>query len=339
VELLFYSKAVYISPLATAGIILLADLYNYRSKKAWKNLVIQVFWIAIGVLLILLPVGLYFWQTGNLDRLLMVFTIGKNYVAFRTSASTLSIAILYPLIGLTITNSIIIIFCLAGIFSLVLHKLRRKLDKPELFIILVWFIFSYIEASITLTYFTHYFLLLIPPVAILAAWFMVIFYDSVTQKFKIYSKISYTFVLSLLISMTLIPNIQTNYIYYQSYVRYKQGSDTYESFTLRHGAITAQRLADYVTERTKPEDFIYYWSGNTQFYYLADRLCPIDIIWPIYADATGPYDRIFIPQTKYIILGESNNIPRPQWLYEEVAENYTYETVIDEQYVYRRIEY
>ena len=91
--------------------------------------------------------------------------------------------------------------------------------------------------------------------------------------------------------------------------------------------------------RTSPANTIYYWSGDVQIYYLADRYCPVDIIWPIDAEATGPYQRIFSPQTRYVILGDSYFIPRPGWLYTELERTgYTLETVIQDQEVYRRRE-
>jgi len=35
--------------------------------------------------------------------------------------------------------------------------------------------------------------------------------------------------------------------------------------------VPAQELADYIQEHSSPSDYIYYWSDNIQFYYMADR--------------------------------------------------------------------
>jgi hypothetical protein len=69
---------------------------------------------------------------------------------------------------------------------------------------------------------------------------------------------------------------------------------------------------------------------------MADRRCPIDIIWPLYAQATGPYQRIFGPQTKYIIVSQINSLPRPAWFIAELNDKYRLETVIAGQEIYRR---
>lgn len=52
--------------------------------------------------------------------------------------------------------------------------------------------------------------------------------------------------------------------------------------------------------------------------------------------ATGPYRRIFGPQTELIIVDAHRQPPPPGWLYEELTRRYTLETIIDEQAIYRR---
>ena len=80
-----------------------------------------------------------------------------------------------------------------------------------------------------------------------------------------------------------------------------------------------------------------YWSGDVQIYYLADRRCPIDTLFPSQIELTEPHQRIFVPQTKYIIVGDSYMVTRPDWLYPELAENgYELETIIEGQEIYRR---
>ena len=66
-----------------------------------------------------------------------------------------------------------------------------------------------------------------------------------------------------------------------------------------------RELANYVRVHTVPSDRVYAWIGDIESYYAADRPCPIDIIWPLYAEVTGSYRRIFGPQTRYVIVGET----------------------------------
>jgi hypothetical protein len=154
-------------------------------------------------------------------------------------------------------------------------------------------------------------------------------------------QVTATPVLVLLLSFALFLSGVRNSRYYHHYVRYRLGLETHEDFVVKgvgwgDSLLRVQRLADYVRERTTPADRIYYWSGDTQIYYLADRRCAIDIIWPLYAEATGSHERIFSPRTRYVILGESNNIPRPDWLHRQLEGEYRLERVIDGQEIYRR---
>jgi len=103
--------------------------------------------------------------------------------------------------------------------------------------------------------------------------------------------------------------------------------------------VQVQAVADYIEEHTSPEDRIYYWSGNMQLYYLADRRCPVDIIWPIHVNAIKNREKIYGPDTKYIILGRSNNLREyPDWLSQNVEHLYFEETEIDGQKIFRRKE-
>ncbi len=102
--------------------------------------------------------------------------------------------------------------------------------------------------------------------------------------------------------------------------------------------VASQKIAAYIRDNTTPDDFIYAWSDNVQIYYLADRRAPIEFIWPINAEAADSYKFIFLPQTKYIIVGESILAVKPEWLNEGLEISYTLEKVIEEHNIYRRID-
>ena len=73
-----------------------------------------------------------------------------------------------------------------------------------------------------------------------------------------------------------------------------------------------------------------------QLYYYADRLPPIDILWPSYVSATGSPERIFNPRTKYIVVDDANIFSRPQWLINGLNQDYDLEIVIEKLEIYRR---
>lgn len=347
----FLFKAIYLSPLAMAGLVLLADLWRTRTMPgAWRTTVMRGFWVGLGFIAGLFPVVAYFGLLGLLPRFLLVFTLGQGYVGFRQSASMAQqYWPLYPLLGLAINNAALLIFSLAGMVAAITGQLwrsraRRSEAAATIFLIAVWYILSFVEAGITRVLFLHYYLLTLPPLTLLAAWFLLKLYRDVRHR-QPANRLAAAGLLALSLTITLYLSVRQNFDYYFLYARYKLGKGTFQDFVVdgwstQIGAefVRVQELADFVQAHTHPSDYVYYWSGGVQLYYQADRRCPTDTIWPLYVEATGPYQRIFGPQTKYVILGESNSIPRPDWLYAELVEKYTLETVIHGQEIYRRID-
>ncbi|MBN1977742.1 MAG: glycosyltransferase family 39 protein [Anaerolineae bacterium] len=344
----FLFKAVYVSPWALAGVVLFVEFWLARSKRAvWRETVVRGLWVAGGAVIGLLPVVIYFGLVGLLPRFLAVFTLGRGYVSFRTAASPgPEYMFLFPFVGLSENNVALVIFSITGSVmaaaNLLLGRYKQYRQCLTEFYVVAWYAISFLEAGITRTYFSHYYLLVLPPLVLLAAWFLLRLYRVGKSRSRV-TRFAVLAFLMLSVVLVLSFSVVLNYNYYYCYLAYKFGPDTWHDFVLKgaiggKGLIRVQELADYVAARTSPSDYIYYWSGDTQIYYLADRRCAIDVLWPIYADATGPYQRIFSPRTKYVILGESNNIPRADWLYTELEGKYALETVIDEQEVYRRID-
>jgi 4-amino-4-deoxy-L-arabinose transferase-like glycosyltransferase len=348
----FLFKAVYLSPLAMAGLVLLVELSRNRTKAdAWHASFIRGLWVGVGFGAGLLSVAAYFGLSGLLPRFLLVFTLGQNYIKFRTAASPgPEYVLLYPLLGLAIINAVLLIFSLAALVSIVIdylhgHRSGQRVESRTFFYIVAWYILSFIEAGITRTVFPHYYLLIVPPLTLLAARVLLSIYRAVKSQAWAASHFAANLTLALLLTVALFLSINQNFNYYYRYVRYKLGLESYQGFLLEGQPaagpqlVRLQKLANYIQEHTSSSDYIYYWSGDVQLYYLSDRRCPVDIIWPLYAEATGSYQRIFVPQTKYVILGDSFSRPRPDWLYTELAAKYTLENVIDGQEIYRRVDY
>jgi 4-amino-4-deoxy-L-arabinose transferase-like glycosyltransferase len=343
----FLFKAVYLSPLALAGFVLLVELWQTRTTAGvWRAIVMRALWIGVGFAAGLSSVMAYFALEGLLSRFLLTFALGQEYVSFRNSDTLghghLSVAL--PLIGLGRSNAMLLVCSLAGFLVTILneirrHRHRRTREVSTPFYVSVWYILSFVEATVTQDFFLHYYLLIVPSLALLAAWFLLKLHRDLRES----SRVASVSLPAILLVAALLVSAVRNFDYYCLYVQYRLGLRTYEDFLLDGwtgigpGLVRVQKLADYVQEHTSPTDYIYYWSGGVQLYYLADRRCPIDMIWPLYVEVTGPHQRIFTPHTKYVIVGNSNNVPRPDWLYTELAEEgHTLETIIEGQEIYRR---
>jgi len=343
-------KGVYLSPLALACFVLLVELWRNRAAaNMWQVVVKRGLWVGAGFAVGLLSVVVYFSLLGLLPRFLLVFTLGQKYVNYQIAASPLSqYWPLLPFIGLARSNGVLLLFSLGGLLSSLgdLRKYRSRRDKaPTVFYVSVWYILSCLEASVTRIYYLHYYLLVIPPLALLAAWFLLKAYRTVKNQVYVGARLIAVSSLAMLLLVALFVSVRQNFDYYYLYTRYRLGLGTWQDFVSKGWPafgpemIRVQKLADYVREHTLPSDYVYYWSGDVQIYYLADRRCSIDTLFPPQIELTGPHQRIFVPQTKYIIVGDSYMVPRPAWLYPELAENgYALETIIEGQEIYHRVD-
>jgi len=274
-----------------------------------------------------------------------LFSLGGQYVNIRFDESVSSILnwLVAPFVGLAINNAAMLLFALLGLAFLCVTlsrgQFRKDASKWVSIAMVSWFGLSYLEANVSGAAFLHYYLLLVPPLSLLAAWFLVKMYRDI-KRMTAHQGCA-ILVIVVVLSFTIGVSVYQNLNYYTHYVRYELGLEKYEDF-VRDGwpalgeiVLRVQEVADYVSVHTQTTDLIYYWSSDVQLYYLSNRRCAIDIIWPIEVGATGAPQRIFSPLTKYIIVGEVTGMSRPAWLYEGLREHCVLETVIQEQVIYR----
>ncbi len=342
----FLYKPIYLSPLALAGLALLLTWFRKRSEiGSWRWFWQRGGWLTVGFMGGLLPDVLYFASQGVWDRLLLVFTLGQSYGADTSlSPEIASGAIrwlllpLLPLFGLGVNNAALLMFSLAG--GLLIFR-NKALRRSPLLWLLLWYLLSFITAGINLELFAHYYLLIVPPLAILAAWFLrKLHQDLLVAK----GDAAATAVFSTLLIISLGVSVWENGQYWQQYSRYKTGNSSLEDFielgwpSFGPRLTRVGNLADYVVEQTEPEDSVYYWSEDVQLYYLASRRPPIDMIWPIDIGASGPPERIFTLETDLVIIDQRREPAPPEWFLAELANNYELMAQFDEQLVYTRAE-
>lgn len=347
----FLFKAVYLSPLVLTAFVLLVELWWHREGISnWQSAFVRGAWTGAGFLFGVLPVLLYFWAIDLLPRLWLVFSLGREYVQFRNAdPETLLLWPFYGIIALGKNNLALLVYSFSGFAFILLTTYRQSRSATQRqnllpFYIAVWYFLSFVEAQVTRVFFYHYYLLIVPALALLAAWFVAKLCDDVYR-----SEQQGRWLVPLIVSCLLLPALfisaGQNLNYYNQYVQYKTGRITRTDFIrdswpgVGSQLVMVQELADYIAKQTAPDEQIYYWSGGVQLYYLANRRSSLDVIWPLYAEATGPYQRIFSQKTKYLILGESNNMPRPEWLEAGLIDDYALETIIHGQEVYRRVDY
>lgn len=333
-------KVTFVAPLLVAGISILGIAWTTRHESGtFKTMLLRLIWMGIGFIVSLSIVAAYFASLGLWERIMLVFELGTGYIsdAQLMGGSDLPRPFGFPLFWLSVNNIALLLFGLIGTYRLVRRSLpARNIDNVADLALVLWFVVSMALAGLRGGGFAHYVLPVLPPLALLAA----IEISTAYQRWKMTSsQRSAILGAGVFVALVVINFAFSNYELYNQYVNYKTGDITHENFLYKvdPAGYASQLITQYLKTRSIPDDFIYIWSIYVDVYYYADRLPPVDILWPSYVSATGPPERIFAPRTKYIVLDIPERISRPRWLMDGLAADYYLETTIEGREIYRRI--
>lgn len=333
-------KVTFIAPLIAAGLSIIALAWTKRREaEVWKTMLLQLLTIGLGSILPLIIVAGYFASLGLWDRFMLIFEFGRKYFddPQLMGGSSFPRPFGFPLFWISLNNIALLVFGLFGTYRLVRRAFPlTSTDRLTDFALSTWLIVSLALAGARGGGFAHYVLPVIPPLALTAAIEISTAYKSwkATSVNKRFATLGAGFFVSLIV----INFIWGNYEIYSQYATYRLGRISYDDF-LRNsseGGYASQSVAKYIKAHTSQDDRIYIWSIYVNPYYYADRLPPVDILWPSYISATGSPTRIFGPQTKYIVLDTPERMRRPQWLLDGLAADYYLETIINGREIYRR---
>lgn len=332
-------KVTFIAPLIVTGLSIIVLAWSKRREPGiWKTMLRQTIWLTTGLVICLVFVAVYFARLGLWERFMLTFEFGSIYFnnPDLMGASWLPRPFGFPLFWMSLNNIALLIFGLFGAYRLTLRALPIQ-DTNSLtdFALVLWLVVSLALAGLRGGGFAHYVLPVIPPLALIAAIEISTMYKSWETSSPInFAKLG----AGVLISLIGINFIWANHELYNHYLSYKFGRTSYEYFlrSVSEGGYASQAVARYVKAHTNPDDFVYAWSIYMDLFYYADRLPPIDILWPSFVSATGSPDRIFNPNTKYIVLDTPERYKRPQWLMDGLATDYYLETTVEGWEIYRR---
>lgn len=330
----FLCKPVYLSLFAMLGLILFVLLWQEWPN--WKLFGLRILWVLGGVLFVLGVLAIHLTITDTWSGFLYVFTLGTKYVGAVSGRLNPAIPTwlahpLLPVIGLSQNNIALLVVGLVG-FIFVVWQAR----KTWMGLIAVWLVFSFVAGGVNLTLYTHYYILIIPPLSLLAAWFLYQMTDSIPLKSvrQIVSVLMVLFVLGV--------GFAKEFVFYRSYVAYRLGDMTFREAIVEgypyFGETTnqAQDVADYIQAQTHPDDEIFVWSGFMQTYYMADRRSSAYIIWPININTFPSEETVLGAQTRYVVI-EQEHFPPPDWFQQQLAQMYEFEITIQKHDLYRYV--
>ena len=341
----FLYKAIYLSSLFAVAVTLLAEALTSNDNLKWRRLALRWLGMAAGFLAPLTFVLAYFYAAGALPRLLLVFSLGANYLG--SQLPVIAIPAL-PLVILWRAVAVFAFLAVAGlvqiIFSLPKLYRSRSPQAAEKTLLLVWSLASLPVAGASGFYFEHYALLLVPPFSLVIAAYAVEFAAQVRgQAWAGFFRKAIPAGVALVVLANLL---WVSGSYYGAYLRYKSGQITYDQFLLdgpyQPGSYyqTVSRVARYLRDHSQPGDTVLAWTALAQINYLSGRRSSSDVLWTAYIPALGRPERVFDQAPLYVVVGWTLTEGReiPAWLRDELAENYVRETVIANQTLYRRLE-
>jgi len=115
-------KPIFVTPLAVAGIGILATSWLERKKtSAWKTAFLRIIWMSVGLILPLTLVGAYFASIGLWNRLLLVFTLGVSWInnTDNMSAAWLPRPFGFSVFWMGANNLVLLLIGLLGIYRFI----------------------------------------------------------------------------------------------------------------------------------------------------------------------------------------------------------------------------
>lgn len=334
-------KVTFIAPVVVAGVLIFTmALWGGEWANQWRPTLSRLAWLAFGFLVPLSIVGVYFANQGLLERFLFILPLGFTYTREISveAGVELPLYIMFPILVLALHNIVMLI--LASFHSVRQGARLIKGDSKQRILsagLLTWILLSLAQAGLTPVGFVHYVLLSTPPVALLVAL------EIDTLKcmwFQLAPRGARVFFTAFAVSAVLVNSALVNGAVYRDYAAYILGWISYPEYLVGHlgtGTIHLKmsQVADFVRSRTGPDDKIYYWGNAVQLYYLLDRRCASENIWPYYAGVFEPVDDLFGPQTPYMVVERSAFFSPPSLVDEYLADEYVLESTIADHEIYR----
>ncbi|MCB0120081.1 MAG: glycosyltransferase family 39 protein [Anaerolineales bacterium] len=324
-------KIIFVPSLVAIGFAILLGAWIERKKEGTiKKAFLRLVMIGLGVVIPLLLTGAYFAALGLWERFQLVFKLGFQYTGDQSLTYPLPKPFGFPLFMLAMNNIALLVIAALGVYHLAQRSYSLKTFASLVDVtFLIWLFTALVLAGFRGGGYQHYVLIVIPPLAVTAAFEIMSNYRKWRESSP---KTAVRIGTGVVVGLIVLNFLWNNYDLYRYYIPNGPHKET------SYPAIEARRMEvfDYIKAHTAPDDFIYVWSINVQAYYYADRLPPIDILWPSYVSATGAPERIFDPRTKYIIASEENILARPEWFKNGLAQNYFLEIIINDTEIYRR---
>lgn len=261
------------------GVVLFAFL-GHDFRRGWKTKEGWIRWglLAAGALLPVFSLTLFYVYHGYSLFEIYDALLGSNFRYLQRGYEIRSLwaYFLSSMKTIVLENSLLWMGTIFSAICLGRHGVQEK-ERISNRLLLWWAFWSFAVLWISGTFYAHYFLQLIPPFSVLAAYGILMAWrlSKTCSPFKRYvARGIWVFV--LLVSGVIF--IRTDYKYFFSYHPVEQTVFQHkglEGFLDSYGygafGVVQQEIALYIREHSRPEDTIYVWGVSPQLYYLAQR--------------------------------------------------------------------
>lgn len=234
----------------------------YENHKRIINLGKREIFTALGYLIPIFLVVVYFWSKGALEILSKAcFIEPLGYLSSWKSGAHVFSPIMLLKSELSVKGILVL-------FLLGLLWLKRKSLKPQFILIFIWFSFALFAATASGRPYPHYLIQVIPPLSLALALLFtqkpraVLALSGLTISFLIISAFHYHFW------------VYSTFSYWQNFAEFVAGRKSKTSYLAYFNPKlpTIYRLAEFIKSNTDPQQKIFIWADEPYLYPLARRL-------------------------------------------------------------------
>jgi 4-amino-4-deoxy-L-arabinose transferase-like glycosyltransferase len=297
---LFTGVACTIKQVAVVNVLwiaafLLFRIWRRRTGKRVRDIAADGAAVAAGMVLPWIPFALYFYAQDSLHEF-FYWQVSFNFDYMDRGVKYLAnLTILLKQMKIILSeNAILWLLALVGLSSLGRHVpepegshsdtvLQPSAKREVLLLMATWPLFSFLGIAMGGRYYGHYFIQIIPSLAVLGGVGLIAVVQALRFKGKEVFRQPSRILLAALIIWSCVLFVKTDAPYY---LRYDEEQISFRVYGTPVFSVT-RFVGNYLKERTQPGDLIYVWRVNPEinFYALRKSPTPFLIHWS-YEDET-----------------------------------------------------
>jgi 4-amino-4-deoxy-L-arabinose transferase-like glycosyltransferase len=300
---LFTGLACTIKQVAVVNVLwiaafLLFRIWRRRTGKRVSDIAADAAAVAVGMVLPWIPFALYFYVQDGLHEF-FYWQVNFNFAYMDRGVKYLANhAILLKQMKIILSeNSILWLLVLVGLSSLWRQvsepegsdsdTMRQPSEKREVLLLMAtWPLFSFLGIAMGGRYYGHYFIQLIPSLAVLGGVGLIAVVQALRFKGKEVFRQPSRILLAALIIWSCVLFVKTNAPYY---LRYDAEQISFRVYGTPLFSVT-RFVGKYLRERTQPDDLIYVWAVNPEINFYALRKSPSPFLVHSTAFTKLPWD-------------------------------------------------